>query len=75
MTNYRRKKKRNQSIEQLQQNKINAAVIFTVTVVIGSYKFCQITMDYLSKLIELNKNIHIVNRCLPLNYREISMHF
>lgn len=68
-------KKENHSIEQMQQNKMNAAVIFTVTVVIGSYKFWQITMDYLSKLIELNKNTRIVNRCLPLNCREISMHF
>lgn len=30
------------------------------------------TMDYLCKLIESNKNTCIVNRCLPLNYREIS---
>lgn len=30
------------------------------------------TMDYLCKLIESNKNTNIVNRCLPLNYREIS---
>lgn len=30
------------------------------------------TMDYLCKLIESNKNTSIVNRCLPLNYREIS---
>lgn len=29
-------------------------------------------MDYLCKLIESNKNTCIVNRCLPLNYREIS---
>lgn len=31
-----------------------------------------LTMDYLCKLIESNKNTCIVNRCLPLNYREIS---
>lgn len=63
-------KKNYRTMEQLQSNKINAAAI--VTVVVGSfYNFHSTTMDYLCKLIESNKNTNIVNRCLPLNYREI----